>query len=250
MPNMNEKVGAPGQLDIGVAISAPFKDKEWFKKSALMGLMMLIPIAGALNLSGWMRAIAEKRMAGGPDADILPEANLAYMGGGWRLFLAYLPMVGIVFVVLIGGGVAAVVAAVTMNGRAAEDIMIGVLVITYGMVILLAIAMSVIGPAITFLHIVEGEPWASIQFKRIWETMKAGGVQYLLLFVALLVSGFIAQLGALACYVGMFVTIPLGQVMAAAAIAEYARLVKMPAPTFPVDGGTGSSSGTPFPVKN
>jgi hypothetical protein len=250
MPNMNDKVGAQGQLDIGLAIGAPFKDKDWLKKCLVIGLMMLIPIAGALNLSGWMRAIAEKRMAGGPDADILPEANLSYMGGGWKLFLAYLPMMGIVFVVLIGGGIAAGVAAATGNGRASEDIMVGVIIATYGIMILLMIAMSVVGPAITFLHIVEGEPWASVQFKRIWETMKAGGVQYLLLFVALMVAGVVGQLGALACYVGMFVTIPLGQVMAAAAVAEYARLVKMPAPTFPVDGGTGSSSGNPFPVKN
>ncbi len=246
MPNTNSK----DQLDIGLAISAPFKDKEWFKKCVLMGLMMLIPIAGQLNLSGWMRAIAEKRIAGGPDADILPEANLNYMGGGWKLFLAYLPMMGIVFVVLIGGGVAAGVAAATSDGRTAENIMVGVVMATYGIIILLAIAMSVIGPAITFLHIVEGEPWASIQFKRIWETMKAGGVQYLLLFVALMVAGVVAQMGVFACYIGMFITVPLAQVMSAAAIAEYGRLVKMPAPTYPIDGGTGSSSGNPFPVKN
>lgn len=250
MPNMNDKVGGKDQLDIGLAISAPFKDKEWLKKCALIGLMMMIPIAGAFNMSGWVRAIIERRMAGGPDAEILPEANLSYMGGGWKLFLAYLPLMGVMFVILIGGGVAAGVAAALGKGQAGEQIMVVVFVATYAAIILVAIAISIIGPAITFLHVVEGEPWASMQFKRIWETMRMGGVQYLLLFVALMVAGIVGQLGAFACYVGMFITIPLGQAMGAAAVAEFARLVKMPAPTFPVDGGTGSSSGNPFPVKN
>lgn len=250
MPNMNDKVGGKDQLDIGVAIQAPFKDKEWLKKSLLIGLMMLIPIAGALNMSGWMRAIAERRIAGGPDADVLPEANLSYIGGGWRLFLAYLPVIAVLLVILFGGGVAAGVAAAVGGKGAGEEIMLGVLLVTYGAIILMALAMSVVGPAITFLHVVEGEPWASLQVRRIWETMKLGGVQYLLLFVALMVANFIGQIGVFACYLGMFVTIPLGQAMAGAAIAEYARLVKSPAPTFPVDGGTGSSSGTPFPVKS
>lgn len=249
MPNMNDKVGGKDQLDIGVAIQAPFKDKEWFKKCLLIGLMMLIPIAGALNMSGWMRAIAERRIAGGADANILPEANLSYIGGGWRLFLAYLPLMAVFMVILFGGGVAAGVAAAA-GGKAGEDIMIGVVIITYGAIILLAIAMSVLQPAITYMHIVEGEAWSSMYPKRIWETMRAGGVQYLLLFVALMVAGFVGQIGVFACYLGMFVTIPLGQAMAGAAIAEYARLAKTPATTFPVDGGTGSSSGTPFPVKN
>ena len=249
MPNMNDKVGAKGQLDIGVAISAPFKDKQWLKKCLLMGLMMLIPVAGALNLSGWMRAIAERRIAGGADAEVLPEANLSYIGGGWRMFLAYLPLMSLLLVVLIGG-VAAAVAAATSKQGASEQIMIGVFVVTYGVIILLVIAMSVIGPAITFLHVVESETWASMQIGRIWETMRLGGVQYLLFFVAMMVAGVVGQLGAFACYIGMFVTIPLGQVMAGAAIAEYARLVKSPSPTFPVEGGTGGSSGAPFPVKS
>lgn len=246
---MNDRVGAKGQLDIGIAIGAPFKDKEWLKKCAVIGLMMLIPIAGALNLSGWMRAIADKRMAGGPDAEILPEANLNYMGAGWRMFLAYLPVMLIVFGVMMIGGVAAAV-AVAAGGRGGEDIALGIALVMYAGILVLALGMSIVGPAIVFLHIVEGEPWASFQFRRIWETMRAGGVQYLLLFVAFLVAGMVGQLGALACYVGMFVTIPMGQAMAAAAIAEYAKLVKPQETSWPIEGGLGGSSGTPFSVKS
>src|SRR5256885_16747502 len=95
MPTMNDKIGGKDQLDLGLCITAPTKDPEWLKKCVLMGLMMLIPIAGALNLSGWMRTYAERRMKNEGDRDLLPEANLNYIGAGWRLFLAYLPLVGL-----------------------------------------------------------------------------------------------------------------------------------------------------------
>src|SRR5581483_6379423 len=96
--------GGKDQLDLGLVISAPTKDPEWLKECVLIGLMLLIPIAGALHLSGWMRAYAEKRLKNGEDRDILPEANLNYIGGGWRLFLAYLPLIGLVFALMIFGG--------------------------------------------------------------------------------------------------------------------------------------------------
>ena len=249
MPNMNDKIGGKDQLDIGMIITAPTKDKEWFKKCLVMGLLMLIPFAGALNLSGWMRTIAERRMAGGEDMNTLPDANLDYMGAGWRMFLAYLPMLGIMMLVMMVGGICAAVATQVGGRHGGEQVAVAIVVVMYLGIIAMALAMSVVGPAITFLHIVEGEAWSSVQFKRIWDVMKRGGVQYLLLFVAMLVAGMIAQLGVFACYFGMFVSIPFAQAMGGAAIAEYARLVKPVDPSFPVEGGTGGSSGAPFGVK-
>jgi hypothetical protein len=250
MPTMNDRIGGKDQLDLGLVIAAPTKDKDWFKKCLVIGLLVLIPIAGALNLSGWMRAYAEKRIKG-EDPDTLPDANLSYIGGGWRLFLAFLPLAGILFLVLIAGGTAVAVLAMmsSKHGQAAEGPLIAIIIAMYGGVIVFAILMSVVQPAMMFLHIVEDEPWASVQFKRTWEVMKAGGAQYLLLFLAALIGGMIAQLGVIACYVGIFVSLPFGQAVIGAAIAEYARLTKPVDPSFPVEGGTGGASGDPFGVK-
>lgn len=249
MPSMNDKIGGADQLDIGAIITSPTKDPEWLKKCAIIGLMMLIPIAGALNLSGWMKAIADKHLANAPDKDILPEANLNYMGAGWRFFLAYLPVMGIVFLMMMVAGGVVGLAAATGNNRQMESIVLGIVLLFYGAILLFALGMAVVGPAIMFLHIVDGEPWASIQFRRMFEVIKQGGTQYLLLFVAVLVAGMIGQLGVIACYFGLFVTIPFGQAMVARAIADYAKILKPEAAGFKVDGGTGSSSGTPFGVK-
>ncbi len=249
MPNMNDKIGGADQLDIGAIITSPTKDPEWFKKCLVMGLLVLIPIAGTLNLSGWTKAIAEKHLANDPDKHTLPVAGLHYIGAGWRYFLAFLPVVGVMFLIMMVSGVSIGIVAVTSKGSGAEPVIMGLVILMYGAILLFALVMAVVGPAITFLHIVDGEPWASVQFKRMWEIMKEGGTQYLLLFVAILVAGMIGQLGVIACYFGLFVTLPFGQAMVGVAIAEYARLLRPTQAGFPIDGGTGSDSGTPFGVK-
>lgn len=253
MPSMNDKIGGADQLDIGMIITAPTKDKDWLKKCAVMGLLMLIPVAGALNLSGWVKTIAERRLAGGPDVDTLPEAGLHYIGPGWKFFLAYLPLLGIIMALAMGTGVAGGVAAYMgskggAGSEAAQAIMMGAVVIMYLAILVFALVMTVVGPAIIFLHIVDGEPWASMQFRKIWEVMQAGGTQYLLLFVAVLCAGMIGQLGVFACYFGLFVTLPFGQAMTGIAIAEYAKILRPIKAGFDVDGGTGGASGQPFGV--
>lgn len=255
MPSMNDKMGGADQLDIGLIITAPTKDKDWLKKCAIMGLLMLIPVAGALNLSGWVKTIAERRLAGGPDVDTLPEAGLHYISPGWKFFLAYLPLMGIFFLLMIvGGAVAGVAVAVGTKGggggsQAAEAIAMGVVVLMYVGLLVFALVMAVVGPAITFLHVVDGEPYASVQFKKMWEVMQLGGTQYLLLFVAVLVAGMIGQLGVIACYFGLFVTLPFSQAMTGVAVAEYAKILRPMKAGFHVDGGTGGASGQPFGVK-
>ncbi len=249
MPSMNDKIGGADQLDIGMIITSPTKDKDWLKKCAIMGLLILVPIAGALNLSGWVKTIAERRLAGGPDVDTLPEAGLHYIGPGWKFFLAYLPLMGILMLLgIVGGGVAGI-AIFAGKGGGGEAVAMGVVILMYVGLLFFALIMAVVGPAITFLHIVDGEPYASVQFKKMWEVMQLGGTQYLLLFVAILVAGMIGQLGVIACYFGMFVTIPFGQAMTGVAIAEYAKLLRKTEASFPVDGGTGGTSGQPFGVK-
>ncbi|MDP2343289.1 MAG: hypothetical protein Q8O67_20190 [Deltaproteobacteria bacterium] len=248
---MNDKVGGADQLDIGMIITAPTKDKDWMKKCAIMGLIMMIPIAGALNMYGWVKTITERRLANGPDVDTLPEAGLHYMAPGWKFFLAMLPLIGGVLLFIFAGSAVAGVAVymgAKGGGQGAESIVMGIVVLMYVGIIFFALIMQVLSPAIMFLHIVDGEPWASIQFRKMWEVMQLGGVQYLLLFVAVLIAGMIGSLGVMACYVGMFVTIPFGQAMMGIAVAEYAKILRPMKAGFHVDGGTGGASGQPFGV--
>jgi hypothetical protein len=235
-------------FDIGLVIMAPSKDPKWLTTCGLMGLLSMIPIAGALNLMGWMRAIAERRIRGGDDADTLPPAGLAYMSGGWRMLLCRLPLVALLMFFIIGGfgvGVALLMAKFETLGSA-------VMMLTYLAILAMSFTISVLSPAIDFLHIVDNESWASVAFGRQWETVRAGGVGYVLAFVANLVGGMIAQLGLAACFVGIFVTVPYSVAIQAAVLAEYARVLA----ARPVDGslpavrvgGVGGQGGSPFGI--
>src|ERR1043166_4098895 len=91
----------PKDLDIGLILGAPFKDKQWITKCLIMGALCLVPIAGLLNLTGWTRAIVERRLAG--QTDELPPADFSHLGAGWRIFLAWLPLFGLLLLVALVG---------------------------------------------------------------------------------------------------------------------------------------------------
>lgn len=236
-------------FDIGAVLLAPTKDPKWIATCGVIGLLALVPIAGALNLLGWMRAITERRIRGGDDAHTLPPANLDYVGAGWRLFLARLPL-GALFALLlcVGFGVGFGLVAV---GGSFETLGALVMVATYLGIFAAGLVASVLAPAIDFLHIVDGEAWASVAFGRQWETMRSSGTNYVLVVVANLIGGVIAQMGIAACFVGVFVTAPYAIAVQGAALAEYARvLAARPVAGIPSVrvGGVGGGDGTPFGV--
>jgi len=69
------------------AFSWPVRDSAWLTKVLVMGLILLIPIAGAINGLGWMMAALDRLRSGD---ETLPPANLSHLGRGWRLFTVQL----------------------------------------------------------------------------------------------------------------------------------------------------------------
>lgn len=241
----------PEQLDIGLILSAPTKDPEWVTKCLVMGLLTLIPIAGGLNMSGWTKAIADARAEGDTQ---LPAANLSYIGAGWRLFVAWLPLMLVIVggMLTLGGAAVALVVTSEQGHNKMDDgaalIFMMIMLAMYAAIFVVSGLATIVGPAVNFLHIVDGERFASIAFKRQWEIMKEGGTQYFLLFVAVLLAGLVAQLGIVMLFVGIFITAPYAQAMQGVALAEYARILRPKSASFPVDGSIGGASGSPFGV--
>lgn len=58
-------------MEFGLAFSYIFKDKDWFKKISIVGLVGWIPFIGTLVLYGWMMKIT--RMVMDQNLDSLPE---------------------------------------------------------------------------------------------------------------------------------------------------------------------------------
>ena len=238
------------QFDIGAIMSAPAKDPRWLSTCLVMGLLSLIPVVGALNLSGWTKAIADR-----DDADTsLPEANLSYLGRGWHLLLAWLPLAAILSAgVVVSSVVALGAASQAVDNGVKEDgswnALVTIAVMLVGAIMMSSVVLTIVGPAVNFLHIVDGERFASLAFKKQVAIMREGGVQYLLFFVAILVAGVVAQLGMFAFFVGVLVTVPYGQAMQGAAMAEFKRVLRPHAAGFAIDGSVGGRSGSPLGLK-
>src|SRR6266850_2040878 len=72
---------------IGDAFVWPVRDPEWLSKVLIMGLILLIPIVGAMNGLGWMLATLDRLRAG---EEKLPPANFEHLGRGFQLFVVFL----------------------------------------------------------------------------------------------------------------------------------------------------------------
>lgn len=191
--------------DIGSIVKSPFRDDEWWKKALIMGLLGIIPIVGQLNLFGYLKATYETYEA---DAIDLPPANLGYIGNGFTLFVAFLPL-GLLLVIAQG-----ILAALNDGG------FLGSLLGLVGAA--LALGFSFLTPAILYVAVRDNDMLASLRFERLKDVVMTGNVvTYLLLVVTILGLSVFADAGALVFCVGALFTTPLAVAMAGAALAEF-----------------------------
>ena len=245
---MTKPASRPDQFDIGAVLQAPLNDPGWLGKCVVTGLIALVPIVGMLNLTGWTKTITERRLAGDTR---LPDAGFDYIGTGWRAFVSFLPLVALsTFISGAGGAVvgAAIGAASGESDGLVGGLFVGGFVGMYLGMLALAMVASIIKPAIDFLHIVDGERFAGIAFRRQLEVMRDGGMNYFLLVICVLLAGMVAQLGVFALFVGVLVSMPYAQAMSGAAIAEFERVLRPKTASFDLEGSLGASSGSPFRV--
>ena len=245
---MTKTVSRPDQFDIGAVLQAPLADPAWLKKCLVIGLMTMVPVVGTVNLIGWSKAITQRRLAGDTT---LPAADFSHLGTGWRAVVSFLPLVGLSLgsTGVGGAAVGAVIGAASgENNGLVGGLVIGGLVGAYLGLLGLAMVSSIVKPAIDFLHIVDGERFAGIQFRRQFEVMRDGGMHYFLLVICVLLAGMVAQLGVLALFVGIFISMPYAQAMNGAAIAEFERVVRPKHASFELDGNIGAISGSPLRV--
>lgn len=214
MSDENEQHDLPGQrdyrsegFDIGVVVKSPFLDDKWVSKIIVMGLFALIPIIGGLNLLGYVKACFDQKRADSLD---LPEAGLSYIGAGFRIFVAFLPL-GILFFLVQGG-----LSALNSGG------FFGSLLGLVGAV--LALGFSLLCPAILYVAVVDDDTAASIRVERLKSVvMRGGAVTYLLLVVTMFGLSAFANAGALVLCIGSVFTTPLAAAMAGAALVEFDR---------------------------
>jgi len=196
---------------VGDAFVWPFRDPQWLEKLAIIGLILLIPIVGAINAIGWMLATIDRLRAG---EERLPPANFSYLGRGFELFVA--------LILLITQGSASGNTALALVGVALTMVAFAVTVIGY-------LGMYFVRPAVV-LATLAGGIGGGLALDRVLRRVRESPINTLIAGLMLIAAGFIGGLGAYACFVGIIFTIPFSLAMEAWIIRSYELGATAPAP--------------------
>jgi hypothetical protein len=184
----------------------PFRDPEWPAKIAIIGLILLIPIVGAINGLGWMLAAVERLRAG---EERLPPANLSYLGRGLSLFavnllyylavlfvaaLAYLPAV----VLLTNQSQGATQAALVTLGLALLFLSFSILSVGY-------LALTFATPSIVLAVSRRGIA-GGLRVDAVLRSVRGSLVNTLIAGLMLIAAHFVASLGLFVCGIGVVFT--------------------------------------------
>jgi len=191
---------------IGDAFGWPFRDPDWLNKILIMGLIQLIPIVGGINGLGWMLATLDRLRAGD---EKLPPANFDYLARGVQLFVVYL----VYYLGLAVVGTVLYVPAVVVLAQQGHDAPNGLLVVVALALMLLTFSVVTIGSlALTFampsivLAVDHGGIAGGFHVEAIFRRARSSPLNTLIAGLMLIAAGFIGQLGAFACFIGVVFT--------------------------------------------
>ena len=188
------------------AFAWPVRDPEWPVKVLITGLLLLIPIAGAINGLGWMLATLDRLRAG---EERLAPAHLGYLGRGVQLFAAQLVYSLAVAVVALVIYLPAVLIAVS-QGRGSGStglIVVSLLLnlLAFGVTTVGSLALTFATPAIV-LATDRGGVRGGLAVREIVRRSRANPTNTLIAGLMLIAAGLISSLGLIACFIGVLFT--------------------------------------------
>lgn len=190
-------------MNIGLAFSFVFKDKDWFKKIALPALCSLIPVIGGFVVSGWALKVAKNVIEGNQEY-ALPKLEFGHdLGLGFKAAV-------ITFIYSLPVSILAGLGGFLLGTGSAEEtkalpIIFGSCLLLLGLVIGIFIAfLGVVGMA---NFVAKDRFGAAFKFSELFGMLKKSFVSWLLvLLFQVLAMGIIAPLGTIACFIGAILT--------------------------------------------
>jgi hypothetical protein len=211
--------------NVGNSFSLPFKDPQWFSKFLVIGLIMLIPIVGWINMTGWMLATLDNYRQGRTD---LPPAGIHYIGRGANVFivgLVYGVVIALIFLVpltllllaLMAPGLSAGIPPDTLGTSPALVAMSPVL---GGGGLVIGIIEYTFLPAVV-LNTERGGIGGGLNVVAVWRIAAANWKHSLIAGLLIYVAYFIGGFGVYACCVGLVVTFPYSTAVVAGILRYY-----------------------------
>ena len=184
----------------------PFRDPQWVSKVLLMGLILIIPIAGPITGLGWMLATVDRLRAG---EDSLPPANFDHIGRGAGLFVVFLGYYLVAAAVTSVIYVPAVVILASQGNDAPNPALIGVGVAlslaSYGFLTLASLVILFATPAIVLAYD-RGGIARGLGVKSVARAVSASPTNTLIAGLMLIAAGVVGGLGIVVCFVGVYFT--------------------------------------------
>lgn len=197
-------------MDYGKAFTYPQQDADWLKKWAIGSLLLLIPVVGQILLLGYMLEIMRRVITDNPQ--VLPDwsdfGGLAKQGVfAFVVSLAYaLPIIVLfacAYAPLIAGPLAAGNDPDTLNTMMSAASLIATC--CFCIVLLLALAVSLILPAALGRLAVTGEIGSAFQFNEVLALVRAQPAVYLIvMLITGLAGSVLTSVGAVICGIGLY----------------------------------------------
>lgn len=210
----------------------PFRDPDWLPKVAIIGLILIIPIAGQLNGLGWMLTALDNLRKG---EQKLPPGNFSYLGRGLRLFIVNL-VYGLVLIFICLALLIPTIAIGGAEGRsgsvngAAIALAVVLDLLTFSLATLGSLALSFALPAIV-LETDRAGIAGGLNVVRVFAAIRATAINTLIAGLMLIAAGFVGGLGLAACFVGVLFTSAYSLAMQAWIVRSYELGRAAPAPS-------------------
>ena len=188
------------------AFSWPARDPEWLAKLLVIGLILLIPIVGAINGLGWMLATVDRLRAG--DERLAP-ANLRYIARGFPLFVVDL-VYGLVIALVAGAiYIPGLIVASNQSHSSANPALISLAIalslLAFSFATLGSLALNFVTPSIVLATDRRGIV-GGLSAGAVLRQARANIANTLIAGLMLIAASFIGSLGLVACGIGVLFT--------------------------------------------
>ena len=185
----------------------PVRDPEWVTKILVMGLILLVPIAGAINGMGWTLATLDRLRAG---EERMAPANFGYLGRGIGVFvvrLGYgLAIAAIAAVIYVPGVLLAASQNTHQDANAAIIVLaIFLFVVAFAVATLGSLAIYFATPAFV-LETYHRGIGGGFDVGAVWRRCRRNLTYTLIAGLMLIAAGFLGSIGTVLCFVGVVFT--------------------------------------------
>ena len=208
-------------IDIGEALAYPFQDPGWWKRYLVLGVISFIPFIGFFVLFGWQAQVFDRIRAGRsgvPSMDFGTDLRR-----GAKIFGSFLLNTMPIFLPLYGLLIAGLM-VLELGGDEMLPVALAILMPSYLLAMMGALLMNAVFPELerrAFL----GQWLTLLRPMPSFRVVRAAPSSYLLALVGMFLGNMIGGLGVILCYVGMFITMPIGYAISSHLIAQWSMIV-------------------------